>query len=133
MEQVARLSLGSVEEETSDGEGTGKMNESSLKKFSVLREVVKLYMNEEASCKEENSGSRSATEGQQRRGESGPKQTAAGPEAPQLQVDAPALCYKVGDEGRRKDMIKDDDKDVALMRIASLQPEDGAFIRRTTG
>jgi hypothetical protein len=41
--------------------------------------------------------------------------------------------YKVGDEGRRRDMIKDKDKDVALMRIASLQPDDAAFIRRTDG
>eukprot|EP00804_Cyclotella_cryptica_P005569 CCRYP_003063-RB/>CCRYP_003063-RB protein AED:0.02 eAED:0.02 QI:2388/1/1/1/1/1/2/113/898 len=41
--------------------------------------------------------------------------------------------YKIGDEGRRRDMIKDKDKDVALMRIASLQPDDAAFIRRTDG
>lgn len=41
--------------------------------------------------------------------------------------------YEIGDEGRRRDMIKDSDKDVALMRIASLQPDDAAFIRRTNG
>jgi len=42
-------------------------------------------------------------------------------------------CYHIGDEGRRRDMMKDNDKDVALMRIASLQPKDNAFIRRTDG
>mmetsp|Transcript_34166 Transcript_34166/g.69807 ORF Transcript_34166/g.69807 Transcript_34166/m.69807 type:complete len:184 (+) Transcript_34166:679-1230(+) len=41
--------------------------------------------------------------------------------------------FNIGDEGKRRDMIKDDDKDVALKRIAALQPDDGAFIRRTDG
>ena len=41
--------------------------------------------------------------------------------------------YNIGDEGRRRDMIKDDNKETALMRIASLRSGDGAFIRRTEG
>lgn len=41
--------------------------------------------------------------------------------------------YNIGDEGKRRDMIKDDDKSAAVKRIASLQSGDPAFIRRTTG
>ena len=41
--------------------------------------------------------------------------------------------YDLGDEGKRRDMIKDDDKSAAVKRIASLQSGDSAFIRRTTG
>ena len=41
--------------------------------------------------------------------------------------------YNIGDEGKRHDMIKDDDKSAAVKRIASLQSGDPAFIRRTTG
>merc|ERR1712194_877309 len=64
---------------------------------------------------------------QQQQDKSIGKQTAGRAEATGPHV------YDLGDEGRRKDMIKDDDKDVGLIRIASLQPKDGAFIRRTTG
>lgn len=135
MDQVARLSLGSVEAEVSEGDLKDEV------KFSVLREVVKLYMNKEkalqndddnnkqssAEVVKETKNSRLAEEQdamqKQGDGESSPKRV--GSELPQI--------YNLGDEGRRRDMIKDDDKDVALMRIASLQPEDGAFIRRTTG
>jgi len=45
--------------------------------------------------------------------------------------DIPA--YSIGDEGKRRDMIKDDSAEIALMRIAALQPNDNAFIRRTDG
>lgn len=45
--------------------------------------------------------------------------------------DIPA--YKLGDEGRRKDMIKDKDKDAAIERISQLKKGDAAFIRRTDG
>jgi len=41
--------------------------------------------------------------------------------------------FNLGDEGLRRDMVKDKDKEVARMRISSLKAEDGAFIRRTTG
>mmetsp|Transcript_23489 Transcript_23489/g.52409 ORF Transcript_23489/g.52409 Transcript_23489/m.52409 type:complete len:667 (-) Transcript_23489:79-2079(-) len=52
---------------------------------------------------------------------------------PGAQQEASAHGYNIGDEGRRRDMIKDDNKDTALMRIASLESGDGAFIRRTEG
>lgn len=41
--------------------------------------------------------------------------------------------YKLGDEGRRRDMIKDEDKDAAIERISKLKKNDAAFIRRTNG
>ena len=41
--------------------------------------------------------------------------------------------YNIGDEGKRNDMIKDDDKAVAVKRISRLKSGDSAFIRRTTG
>jgi hypothetical protein len=110
MAQVARLSIGSVNGESFDGDFEDP-------KFSVLREVVKSYMKGGIS----NAGNTASKEqmSQARRRESSPK------EAPNV--------YELGDEGRRRDMIKDDDKDLALMRIASLQPGDAAWIRRTTG
>merc|ERR1719428_207398 len=113
------------------------MYNSSLKKFSVLREVAKLYSSkqgegegpsamEQQQLRGEN-GSRDNNHGHQQQDERSLKQTAATAEAPWSNV------YNLGDEGRRKDMIREEDKDVALMRIASLRPDDGAFIRRTTG
>ena len=41
--------------------------------------------------------------------------------------------YNIGDEGKKRDMIKDDDKAVAIKRISRLRSGDAAFIRRTTG
>jgi hypothetical protein len=41
--------------------------------------------------------------------------------------------YNLGDEGRRRDMIKDEDKNAAVARISELQKGDAAFIRRTDG
>jgi len=136
MDQVARLSLGSVDADVLEGDLKDEV------KFSVLREVVKLYMNKEKALQNDDDGSNKHSSAEvvkekknsrlaeeqdamlnQGDGESSPKRV--GSELPQI--------YNLGDEGRRRDMIKDDDKDVALMRIASLQPEDGAFIRRTTG
>ena len=105
MDQVRRLSIGS---------GEGEVTEQDLRgsKFSVLREVVKSYMMQDI----HHGGHEEKVD---RRANSSPNQDSA--------------AYSIGDEGRRRDMIKDDDKDVALMRIASLQPNDPAFIRRTTG
>eukprot|EP00581_Thalassiosira_minuscula_P017691 CAMPEP_0183719160 /NCGR_PEP_ID=MMETSP0737-20130205/12223_1 /TAXON_ID=385413 /ORGANISM="Thalassiosira miniscula, Strain CCMP1093" /LENGTH=1228 /DNA_ID=CAMNT_0025948867 /DNA_START=204 /DNA_END=3890 /DNA_ORIENTATION=- len=126
MEQVARLSIGS-------GSADGGEDEGSVK-FSVLREVVKSYImkgettlkNNEKASNNKHPGIVTAKKKNRARSDTGqnsPKRV--GFESPQI--------YNLGDEGRRRDMIKDDDKDVALMRIASLQPDDGAFIRRTTG
>jgi len=75
------------------------------RKFSVLREVVKSYM---ISQNNVNSDDRYYGHSEHR-------------------------AYKFGDEARRRDMIKADNQDDALNRIASLKPGDPAFIRRTTG
>ena len=107
MEQVRRLSLGSVGGDISD-------RDTEDQKFSVLREVVKSYM---ISQNNVNSDDRdyghTATVG--------------------IESKQEHHAYKFGDEGRRRDMIKVDNQDDALKRIASLKPGDPAFIRRTTG
>jgi hypothetical protein len=41
--------------------------------------------------------------------------------------------YKLGDEGRKRDMIKDEDKTAAIARISKLQKGNAAFIRRSDG
>eukprot|EP00571_Detonula_confervacea_P009161 CAMPEP_0172318264 /NCGR_PEP_ID=MMETSP1058-20130122/34352_1 /TAXON_ID=83371 /ORGANISM="Detonula confervacea, Strain CCMP 353" /LENGTH=1097 /DNA_ID=CAMNT_0013033049 /DNA_START=122 /DNA_END=3415 /DNA_ORIENTATION=+ len=115
MAQVARLSIGS-------GEGDVPEGDIEDSKFSVLREVVKSYMSGEIakncnSTVNKNNGLSGKDSG--RKVDSSPNRERHN--------------YNLGDEGRRRDMIKDDDQDVALMRIASLQPDDPAFIRRTTG
>lgn len=42
-------------------------------------------------------------------------------------------AYKLGDEGRRRDMIKEKDREVVVAQILKLQKGDPAFIRRTDG
>jgi len=142
MEQVAKLSMGS--EKSNDNSREGEAEGGPNQKFAVLREVVKLYMNEETSCKEGNDKEGNNKEGNDKEGNDdhrtaakvrrSPSEPLQGPQRIADEVVSPQPhVYAAGDEARRKDMIKDDDKDVALMRIASLQPDDGAFIRRTTG
>ena len=78
-------------------------------KYRVLKKVVRSYV----------------TKNMQEGVSSGP----AAPPPP----EASAHGYNIGDEGRRRDMVKDDNKETALMRIAGLRSGDGAFIRRTEG
>jgi len=155
MKQVTQLSIGS------SGEDGGEVENGS--KFSVLREVVKLYMNTnngENKPKNNNGGiddnnnnnnddddedgdSKKSELATKEKSNNRPSEKSHGGFLRKRRVSnssrSPARgllqrpLYNLGDEGCRRDMIKDKDKEVALMRIASLQAEDGAFIRRTTG
>jgi hypothetical protein len=111
LEQVQHLSLGSNVENF-----TG--NDAENPKFLALREVVKSYMSGEINA-------RSNVDSDYRESDQ------------PLKVDTghnqEHHTYNFGDEGRRRDMVKDDNADVAIARISSLEPGDPAFIRRTTG
>lgn len=54
-------------------------------------------------------------------------------EAPEKAAMSETSAYKLGDEGRRRDMIKENDKEASISRISKFQKGDPAFIRRTDG